>query len=152
MDTTYLEVDQLCYEGEATRDVINNDGNIRHILHQLYLPFQMALDLWRATGNEETFFHRLSLAEQTITTSYEGLTKFDKEMGIQKELATQICKLFFQNDIAKLTLEIAEPRILKVEKDKSVTFAGMLGTIGKCVNLSATLGILEYTQTLFGKT
>ena len=23
MDTTYLEVDQLCYEGEATRDVSN---------------------------------------------------------------------------------------------------------------------------------
>ena len=26
MDTTYLEVDQLCYEGEATRDVIPYDG------------------------------------------------------------------------------------------------------------------------------
>ena len=97
----------------------------------------MALDLWRATGNEETFFHSLSLAEQTITTSYEGLTAFDKEMGIQKELATQICKMVFQNDIAKLTLEIAEPRMLKVEKDKSVTFAGTLGTIGKFVYLSA---------------
>ena len=98
----------------------------------------MALDLWRATGNEETFFHSLSLAEQTITTSYEGLTEFDKEMGIQKELATQICKMVLQNDIAKLTLEIAEPRMLKVEKDKSVTFAGMLGTIGKFVYLLAT--------------
>ena len=28
MDTTYLEVDQLCYEGEATRDVNN-----RQIIH-----------------------------------------------------------------------------------------------------------------------
>ena len=91
----------------------------------------MALELWRATGNEESFFHSLSLAKETITTSYEGLSEYDKEMGIQKELATQICKMVFQNDIAKLTLEIAEPRMLKVEKDKSVTFAGMLGTIGK---------------------
>ena len=96
-----------------------------------YLPFQMAINLWKATGNEETFFQSLSLAKQTFTTSYEGASELDKEIGIQKELATQICKMVFQNDIAKLTLEIAEPRMLKVEKDKSVTFAGMLGTIGK---------------------
>ena len=104
-----------------------------------YLPFQMAINLWKATGNEETFFQSLSLAKQTFTTSYEGASELDKEIGIQKELATQICKMVFQNDIAKLTLEIAEPRMLKVEKDKSVTFAGMLGTIGKFVYLSATL-------------
>ena len=91
----------------------------------------MAVDLWRATGNEETFFHSLSLAKQTITTSYEGLSELDKELGIQRELATEICKMVFQNDFAKLTLEIAGPRMMKVEKDKSVTFAGMLGTIGK---------------------
>ena len=93
--------------------------------------FQMAVDLWRATGNEETFFHSLSLAKQTISTSYEGLSELDKKLGIQRELATEICKMVFQNDFVKLTLEIAEPRMLKVEKDKSVTFAGMLGTIGK---------------------
>ena len=94
----------------------------------------MAVNLWRATGNEETFFHSLSLTKQTITTSYNGLSELDKELGIQKELATEICKMVFKNEFAKLTLEIAEPRILKVEKDKSVTFAGMLGTIGKSLS------------------
>ena len=36
----------------------------------------------------------------------------------------------FENDIAKLTLEIADPRMLEVVKDKRVTFADMLGTVG----------------------
>ena len=91
----------------------------------------MALELWKATGNEETFFHSLSLEEQTLTTSYKGLVEFDNDLGIQKELATRICKMMFKNDMARLVLEIADPRMLKVQKDKSVTFAGMLGTIGK---------------------
>ena len=91
----------------------------------------MALDLWKATGNEETFFHSLSLEKETITTSQKGLEEFDLDLGIQRELATRICKMIFKNDMTRLTLEIAEPRMLKVQKDRSVSFAGMLGTIGK---------------------
>ena len=113
------------------------------------LHFQMAVDLWRATGNEETFFHSLSLAKQAITTSYEGLSELDKKLGIQRELATEICKMVFQNDFAKLTLEIAEPRMLKVEKDKSVTFAGMLGTIGNhCHIKNCSHNVCFYRKTL----
>ena len=101
-------------------------------------PFQMALSLWNATGNVQTWLHRLSLAKQTYTATEAGLGftwedsgVFDEKFGIQKELATKICTTMFENDIAKLTLEIADPRMLEVVKDKRVTYADMLGTVGE---------------------
>ena len=92
---------------------------------------QMALSLWNATGNVQTWFHRLSMREGEFTTSYEDLGDFDTEFGIQKRLATKICEFIFDNDIALLTVEIAQPRILELVKDIKVTFPDMLGTIGK---------------------
>ena len=56
---------------------------------------------------------------------------FENKFGIHKQLATKICEQAFKNDIAKLTLEIAKPRVLEVVKDIKVTFPDMLGTIGK---------------------
>ena len=59
---------------------------------------------------------------------------FEEKFGINKQLATKICVLAFENDIAKLTLEIAQPRILELVKDQRVTFPDMLGTIGEQIN------------------
>ena len=56
---------------------------------------------------------------------------FEEKFGINQQLATQICVLTFEYDIAKLTLEIAQPRVMEVVKDRKVTFPDMLGTIGK---------------------
>ena len=94
----------------------------------------MALSLWNATGNVQTWFHRLSMREGGFTTSYEDLGDFDEDFRIQKKLATKICEFIFENDIALLTVEIAQPRILELVKDIKVTFPDMLGTIGKKKN------------------
>ena len=100
----------------------------------------MALSLWNATGNVQTWLHKLSLAKETYTATEAGLgfdrwgepsDVFDKKFGILKELAAKICETTFENDIARLTLEIADPRMLEVVKDKRVTFADMLGTVGE---------------------
>ena len=101
----------------------------------------MALSLWNSTGNVLTWLHKLSLAKETYTVTESGLgfdfglgldlDVFDKKFGILKELAAKICETTFENDIAKLTLEIADPRMLEVVKDKRVTFADMLGTVGE---------------------
>ena len=56
---------------------------------------------------------------------------FEENFGINKQLATRICGFSFEYDIAKLTLEIAQPRIVEVVKDRKVTFPDMLGTIGE---------------------
>ena len=101
----------------------------------------MSLSLWNATGNVLTWLHKLSLAKETYTATEAGLgfnwgypsdtTIFDEKFGILKELADKICMTTFENDIAKLTLEIADPRMLEVVKDKRVTWSDMLGTVGK---------------------
>lgn len=100
----------------------------------------MALSLWNATGSVLTWLHKLSLAKETYTVTEAGLgfdnygepsNVFDEKFGILRELADKICETTFENDIAKLTLEIADPRMLEVVKDKRVTFADMLGTVGK---------------------
>ena len=87
----------------------------------------MALALWNATGNEQTWFHKLYMADlsYTVTTARLPPGKY----GISKGLEDEICKSVFENDIALLTLEMAEPR-MQVQKDKRVTFESMVGTIG----------------------
>ena len=91
----------------------------------------MALTMWKAMENEEISLHRMSLAKKTIMTSRDELQDFDSDHPIPKQLATMICKMIFEKDVAGLTLEIADESVLRVEKDVSVTFAEMLGTIGK---------------------
>ena len=62
---------------------------------------------------------------------------FERKFGINKQLATKICELAFENDIAKLTLEIAQPRVVEIKKDIKVTFPDMLGTIGEKINCTS---------------
>ena len=90
----------------------------------------MALALWNATGNEQTWFHRMFVADATYTVTTAGIANLEEKYGISKGLANDICKTVFENDIALLTLEMAEPRMLQVQKDKKVTLAAMIGTIG----------------------
>ena len=99
---------------------------------QYSLLFKMALAMWKAMENEEISIHRMSLAKKSIIfPSLREVKQLDPELGIQRHLATMICKMIFENDVAGLTLEIADESVLRVEKDVSVTFAEMLGTIGK---------------------
>ena len=108
----------------------------------------MAFTMWKAMENEEISIHRMSLAKKTIMTSDIESMDFDIELGIQKQLATMICKMIFENDVAGLTLEIADENVLRVEKDMSVTFFEMLGTIGKSLKELHYLGY-TFTHNLF---
>ena len=91
----------------------------------------MALALWNATGNEQTWFHRMFEADATYTVTTAGIAILEEKYGISKGLANEICNSVFENDIALITLEMAEPRMLQVQKDKKVTLATMIGTIGQ---------------------
>jgi hypothetical protein len=53
------------------------------------------------------------------------------EDGLNTGLAEQICTTTFKNEIAHMTLEIADPRVMEVVRDVRVTFPDMLGTVGK---------------------
>ena len=74
---------------------------------------------------------------------------FEEKFGINKQLASKICELAFKNDIAKLTLEIAEPKVLEIVKDIKVTFPDILGTIGEEINLQFVLTHMQIPYQTF---
>lgn len=91
---------------------------------------QIAMDLWLSTGSVLTWLHKLYLdgGSFAITTG-----KVD-DNGVELGLSSRICVSTFKNDIAHLTIDIAMPKVLEVERDIKVTFPGMLGTVGEiCV-------------------
>jgi hypothetical protein len=55
------------------------------------------------------------------------------EDGLDLGLSRKICATTFKNDIAHMTIDVAMPRVLQVERDITVTFAGRLGTVGKLI-------------------
>ena len=78
----------------------------------------------------KTSFKELNTCAEAFKHN-DSMPFIEAKFGIHKQLATKICELAFKNDIVKLTIEIANPRVLEVVKDIRVTFSDMLGTIGK---------------------
>jgi hypothetical protein len=84
------------------------------------------LSLWRSTGNILSWLYKLSLTDASYVIS-----SMDVEDGLNTVTAEKICTTTFKNEIAHLTLEIADPRVMEVMQDVRVTFPDMLGTVGK---------------------
>ena len=52
------------------------------------------------------------------------------EMPAHSNEADSLCKSRYADEVVKLTVQIAEPTIMMIEKDVSATFTDHLGTIG----------------------
>ena len=50
--------------------------------------------------------------------------------GLPTEEALEVCRRRYRFDVAKLTVEIAEPDVTEIVKDIRVSFADQLGVIG----------------------
>ena len=94
----------------------------------------MALSLWKATGNVMSYFHHKSVLKEIYVAT--DLNRTDESFGINEELATHICKHMFKHHIAHVTLEFPHPDVLEIVKDRKVTFADMVGTVGKFSSLT----------------
>jgi hypothetical protein len=84
------------------------------------------LNLWNSTGNVLSWLYKLSLTDAPFV-----ITDNLVEEGLNIGTADQICVTTFKNDIAHMTLSIANPSVIEVVKDIKVTFPDMLGTVGK---------------------
>ena len=96
----------------------------------------MALSLWKATGNVMSYFHQMSVLNEIYVATEDGLNKYDESFSINEELATHICKHMFKHHIAHVTLEFPHPDVLEIIKDRKVTFADMVGTVGRFSSLT----------------
>jgi hypothetical protein len=92
----------------------------------LYYNFKVAMNLWRNTGNIMSWLYKLSLTNDPYVISSKRA-----EDGLKIETEEKICTTMFKNEIAYMTLEIADPRVMEVVRHKRVTFPDMLGTVGK---------------------
>jgi hypothetical protein len=86
---------------------------------------KVALNLWRSTGNILSWLYKQSLSDTPYVIS-----SMEVEDGLNTGTATQICTTTFKNEIAHLTLSIADPHVLEIVQDVRVTFPDKLGTIG----------------------
>jgi hypothetical protein len=84
------------------------------------------LNLWRSTENIISWLYKLSLTDAPLVISSMKI-----EDGLNTGTADQICATIFKNEIAHLTLEIADPRVMEVIRDVRVTYPDILGTVGK---------------------
>lgn len=87
------------------------------------------MNLWRSTGNILSWLYKQSLSDVPLV-----ITTMDVEDRLNAGTLDKICTSTFKNDIAHMTLEIADPRVLEVVEDIKITFPDMLGTIGKIMN------------------
>ena len=51
--------------------------------------------------------------------------------GLPDDEADSACKSRYAEEIVKLTVQIAEPSVMMIDKDVSATFTDHLGTIGQ---------------------
>ena len=94
---------------------------------------QAALKLWKSTSDVFTWLVKeyMQDADPYIVTQYV----FNEEYQLEWGMATKICMSTIENDIALLTIDVAQPTVLEVVKDTRVTFPDMLGTIGVYTNI-----------------
>ena len=57
------------------------------------------------------------------------------KFGSPRKEADSLCKARYAEEVVKLTVQIAEPTVMMIEKDVSATFSDMLGIIGKPSNI-----------------
>ena len=64
---------------------------------------------------------------------YDGLNLVPLVHGLPLKEALTVCKELYKNNIAKVTIEIAEDSVLRTKRDFSVTFAEQLSIISMCL-------------------
>ena len=104
----------------------------------------MALQEWVLTNNPLTYWYNmvqryLDHAKPTFKPSFFNMepqiasekipAKF--VYGLPLEDAKKMCKIFYKENMAKVTLEILEPMVMQVKKDVRTTFTERLGVAGR---------------------
>ncbi len=106
----------------------------------------MALKLWNSTGDMLTWFFAQS---KTSTPVVIGSTTIDRAFGVEVGVAAQICASTFERSIARVTVEVAKPVVITVEKTLKATFPDQLGTVGGTIGLFTGLSLLSVVEIIY---
>ena len=116
MDTKELNINRLC------DDLSNYD--------------EIAIQNWKKTSSLlwshwMPFVYKGGLKNYKIPTDPSRCRKQEFFNSLPSGEGTSICKSLYSNEVVKLTIQIADPNVMEIQKDVSVTFPDMLGIVGE---------------------
>ena len=99
----------------------------------------LALDEWESTNSPIVYWYNMverymDMGKRTFNPDFFN-TKPSSDLptfayGLPLEDAKTMCKTVYKENIAKVTLEILDPKVLQIKKDVSATFTDRLGVVG----------------------
>ena len=119
-----LDVEALCDFKSDNKDSIN-----------------LALSEWEKTNSPVAYWYNtvdryLDSGSQFYNPdmiSFKSPETWTFRNGLPEEEAREMCKTMYRESIAKVSLEILDPKVLQIKKDVRTTFTDQLGVVGKYV-------------------
>ena len=109
--------------------------------------FDLALSDWERTHSAAAHFHR-ALNSHNYLARYEAMELPHSEMsghatighGLPAAEADRICREAFSLDLARVSVQIADPKVTKIVKDVKISFYDQVGVLGtRCILLSNSI-------------
>ncbi len=116
-----------------------------------YNGFVMAMADWEKTNSPLAYWtSKLKRDGASLTLDKRILEgkPVDFIYSLSREEAFEVCRQRFKYDIARLSVQIAEPDVMEIKKDKRVNFSDQLGAIGNRINSA----LKTFTTLLLGGT
>ena len=126
----YLQVNSFPLDVDTLCDFRNEDSvNSIH----------MALDEWEKVNSPLAYWYNwvdrflnMSSPHYNPMEGYEDPSdSYHFFYGLPQKQAEEICRATYKQNIAKVTLEILDPRVVRMKKDLKVTFSSQLGVFGR---------------------
>ena len=114
-----LDPEELC-------DPYSNMDMINMVLKDWQMTHS-PLVYWRNQLDSTHYLKRY----RTLGMSSDGYRSTRMIFGLPWEEGLEICKARFRQDFAKVTIEITDPKVMKIVKDIKISFYDQLGVFGK---------------------
>ena len=122
MDTKELNVNRLCEKWENDDMVMPNWMKTNSLLWSYWMRFMV-------TPNEGLKDYNLPSSR----CNHKDGTHFSH--NLPRDEGESLCKSLYSNEVVKLTVQIADPYVMVIEKDVSATFTDKLGIVGRIISL-----------------
>ena len=117
--------------------------NVKHLC-KTWPFYDTVLSNWKKT-NSPMWSHWAKFVEdgglRTYTLPSERCNRQLFRYSLPEEEKESVCQSIYANEVVKLTVQIADPFVMVIEKDISATFSDMLGIVGKIDSLDNTFKV-----------
>ena len=126
---THLKVNSFDLDVEALCDFDNEGDSVALALDEWQLTNSPIVYWYNMVGKNMNFMKRTFNPDFFNTKPSSDIPHF--AYGLPLDDAKNMCKIVYKENIAKVTLEILDPKVLQIKKDITATFTDRLGVVGK---------------------